>query len=1203
VYDGATGSIKGCGVQGELWQNETVYHRFELYDDGKSTHADFHHDDGIYSSKIIVPQLKPGNCTLRIIAKKDGLGGYNELIFENLGYPDGVLNVSLSIIDTTPPDLFKEDTVIFQANVTGFKDNPYLNATVNATVILPTFDQQNLGMAHIGNGTYQCSYVPEMEGKYIVDVFASVNNTVDSKLIGGYAEKRMDVLNGSLFISCPSPGSYFVGEEISLSVNISSDGYPVDGCLVESCIESVNVSDKVILHGSDMSGNYIGTYIPAMNGSYTVRFNATHPFYKRTNCSTSFEVFAGPPVKLNETLHDFASGSKKCLNRILGEMDRSTCEGDDFMAFKSRDEAKLAIDVIFDVLLPIHSFKPGNIDDIIYALEYLDQGTAEVYVTWWAAKKLFKKPLGKEIVSAYLSKAVEDYSFRGYYTLQQEVTERYKNEIDSTVNSIVIPAMDVPKQEMFIKDVQMRDHANHVLVTKCIMDGLPLHGLHTKRVIESQREWYYGIIDTLFWTTGLILVCGIGDGPGLFFVACYGAYTGGKLVNDMMKLDEDQKVLSLTESLMFTYPAVSWQIYENTKRGIAQVKGEPRLPMGEIVSVQQVSQGHKTLVWWSEDKGYFNVKVKNTGDTEEFFKAVAIYWDDHGQAHWQDATTEDFRGVQIGPGLTDDLNIYWHYENMDIRPKVGDNVLLLLFAYTKDGIYVLDAKSFDFTPVEVDNSASTAFMSKDLMADDKGLAFSNPINVFAASEINSSNYTVVIDLKNPLPVAIAANISQQIADNVTIISCDGSIDNDTIQWFRQISPHDHIRLNYTLLPIGEVGKSIIIPPASFSFYSPQHNETACFTSYSTNISVKPPLYGYGSSDRYIYNATTNYMNISLTNFDQMNIDTNITIKLTDINNTIKFNKSYNVTIPANSTQNYNLTFTPILDYESLVREIDTYYNGFKISLVRDCVIVAPFTTSDIGVISIVTVEDPNYIGAFLPHGYDYNNSIVLTVDIVDLTPDNLTDAAYSDITIKVSELDIETCKVFKTGIGFLPEVDDVTTLPTVSGDPAFSRDLVNKTVTVRLYVGDPLLGVIPPAVPSAFDTGKGTYPSIMGTHKGEIKPSCNINVSKLYTYPCPGTGGHTESIEVYENGELIANGTWEGYTGDWHNITLHNVTGAPYVRLLKGHKYNYTIVTGSYPQIIHRKEFNATGGEITCTEFVDANGRVYYDWIPAIKLS
>jgi parallel beta-helix repeat protein len=130
-----------------------------------------------------------------------------------------------------------------------------------------------------------------------------------------------------------------------------------------------------------------------------------------------------------------------------------------------------------------------------------------------------------------------------------------------------------------------------------------------------------------------------------------------------------------------------------------------------------------------------------------------------------------------------------------------------------------------------------------------------------------------------------------------------------------------------------------------------------------------------------------------------------------------------------------------------------------------------------------------------------------------------------------------------------------------------------------------------------FDTGTGTYPSIMGTHKGTIIPSRNVNVSRLYTYPCVGTGGHTESIELYENGNLIASGTWNGYVGDWHNITI-----TPPVTLLTGHMYNYTIVTGSYPQIIHVKSKDVTGGTITCTKFTDANGKEYNDWIPAIRL-
>ncbi|MCK4731111.1 MAG: PKD domain-containing protein, partial [Methanophagales archaeon] len=131
-----------------------------------------------------------------------------------------------------------------------------------------------------------------------------------------------------------------------------------------------------------------------------------------------------------------------------------------------------------------------------------------------------------------------------------------------------------------------------------------------------------------------------------------------------------------------------------------------------------------------------------------------------------------------------------------------------------------------------------------------------------------------------------------------------------------------------------------------------------------------------------------------------------------------------------------------------------------------------------------------------------------------------------------------------------------------------------------------------------FDTGSPSnpYPSIMGNHTGTIKPNHTVIATKLYTYPCVGTGGHTEYARIC-NKTWNATATWEGYVGDWHNISFDKT-----VVLLAGETYNYTIRTGSYPQIIHESPFNATGGEITCTKFTDANGKVYYDWIPAIRL-
>ena len=133
-----------------------------------------------------------------------------------------------------------------------------------------------------------------------------------------------------------------------------------------------------------------------------------------------------------------------------------------------------------------------------------------------------------------------------------------------------------------------------------------------------------------------------------------------------------------------------------------------------------------------------------------------------------------------------------------------------------------------------------------------------------------------------------------------------------------------------------------------------------------------------------------------------------------------------------------------------------------------------------------------------------------------------------------------------------------------------------------------------------FDTGQeNPYPSISGIHYGSIILNQTMVVNKLFTYSCPGTGGHSEYVAFYNTttGEEIANGTWNGYSEDWHNITFKE----PFV-LQAGTSYNYTQKTGSYPQIIHTSEYNATGGKITCTKFTDANGEEYYNGIAAIRL-
>jgi hypothetical protein len=133
---------------------------------------------------------------------------------------------------------------------------------------------------------------------------------------------------------------------------------------------------------------------------------------------------------------------------------------------------------------------------------------------------------------------------------------------------------------------------------------------------------------------------------------------------------------------------------------------------------------------------------------------------------------------------------------------------------------------------------------------------------------------------------------------------------------------------------------------------------------------------------------------------------------------------------------------------------------------------------------------------------------------------------------------------------------------------------------------------------TGLDTGPGTYPSIGGAHKGSLMPNRAINVSKLYTYPSTGTGGHTEYVRIWDDIALNATATWSGYQTEWQRLTFTQ----PFT-LQAGQTYYYEMRTSSYPQIIHAQTHTTLdGSDITCTSFEDLNGNVYDDWIPAIWL-
>jgi len=249
-------------------------------------------------------------------------------------------------------------------------------------------------------------------------------------------------------------------------------------------------------------------------------------------------------------------------------------------------------------------------------------------------------------------------------------------------------------------------------------------------------------------------------------------------------------------------------------------------------------------------------------------------------------------------------------------------------------------------------------------------------------------------------------------------------------------------------------------------------------------------------------------------------------------------------------------------------------------------IVADNGTNEIPNASMLIINETKIF--YLPADLTYS----VDIDAYDMGTFNFTRVSPVGNDISITKFEnISVTESTKASVEIVPNVTNYTMSIDYDGDGETDEEKspdVNETI------------IVTPTEENIFDTGTplNPYPSIAGTHNGTIKPNQTITVSMLYTYPCAGTGGHAEYARIYNDSWGIETLPWEGYGGDRHNLSFTE----PF-KLYADEEYKFTIITGSYPLIHHNTSLLTPNGWINCTKFTDANGRVYYDWIPAIKLS
>ena len=254
-----------------------------------------------------------------------------------------------------------------------------------------------------------------------------------------------------------------------------------------------------------------------------------------------------------------------------------------------------------------------------------------------------------------------------------------------------------------------------------------------------------------------------------------------------------------------------------------------------------------------------------------------------------------------------------------------------------------------------------------------------------------------------------------------------------------------------------------------------------------------------------------------------------------------------------------------------------------------------------------TVNGTYYVDVNGTNANGTSDTVNWTVTVEDITPpakvQNLANSTPTATAVDLwwnanTETDLVGYKVYRNGSLLETTVNryyNVTTGLASSTTYEFNvsayddNDLEGENATVIVTTTSAPVGI--------FDTRPGGYPSIRGTHTGTITPSHDVYVTKMYTYPCFKTDGHTEYVR-FDGYGIDVNKTWiRTYLGAYQWIEFDT----PFL-LDAGVEYNYTIITGCYPQIHHTPALNTTDGWINCTKFEDANGMEYNDWIPAIRL-
>jgi hypothetical protein len=442
--------------------------------------------------------------------------------------------------------------------------------------------------------------------------------------------------------------------------------------------------------------------------------------------------------------------------------------------------------------------------------------------------------------------------------LRDELYPIFSRSIDEDVTLIdeyaLAILMDPPTfpqelEENVVADLNSRRMANYYFMMDIGQRNWNLWSAQDMREAQDNAPWYekWGLI--LWKTATPVLVGVIWGGPvgaGVGVVICVESLVED-LIRDTNNLNLDERMHSFAYGSMGTALETKESLVGNSIGGLAQVRSAipPEVPKGRIISIDDVSRGDRGL-WFSERQAVSSITIQNTGDYTADYNIRAYYdrlsgWQTQFDRFWSDsmrdpATGETVGWVKLAPGETRMVEVVFKdkdQSDLDMRPNNGDAISFVLAAVTLNGFYFMESQRHEFNPQQ-------QTISGDLFSTSEALpTLSHPIATQLGRNPSGTEYVIKLDVDNPLPYPISIKVRQSIPTNLTILSPNGGmVENSTIQWRHVIQPHDNYEFIYTVRNDSPDRSDIQVPAAELTFYALEASADVQFT--SVPVTVAPP---------------------------------------------------------------------------------------------------------------------------------------------------------------------------------------------------------------------------------------------------------------------------------------------------------------------------------------------------------------------------